>query len=383
MTKQVKVLVIGAGPYGLSVGAYCKKSGLDYLIVGKPIEFWRSNMPQGMLLRSEVAWHIDPFYTDTMEHYVSLRGMDPQQVEPISRDLFLDYVSWFREINDLQVLPEYVSRLDQQDGHFEATLENGDTIVAEAVVVAIGFRYFQHIPDNLRAMLPPQCYSHTCSTVDFSFLKGKKCLIIGGRQSAFEWAALAVEAGCEAIHLSYRHDTPRFEPSDWSWVPGRVNQTVETPDWFRKLTGEQQQELSRQLWIEGRQKLEPWLWPRLRSEIVKLWPNSNVSAAHLLEDGRLEIRLDNDELLAVDHVLLATGYKVDMQRLAFLREGNLGNRLATQEGFPVLDPYFQSNIPGLFFTSLPATRDFGPFFGFLVGVPASSRVIGDQISALI
>ena len=44
------------------------------------------------------------------------------------------------------------------------------------------------------------------------------------------------------------------------------------------------------------------------------------------------------------------------------------------DGFPVLDEHFQSSLPGLFVTGFPATRDFGPFFGFVRGCPVAATL---------
>ena len=81
----------------------------------------------------------------------------------------------------------------------------------------------------------------------------------------------------------------------------------------------------------------------------------------------------------VDHVTLATGYKVDLARVPFLASGNLFNRLATNNGAPMLDVRLQTNIPGLFMTSMAATADFGPFFAFTVSARASAQLIGGAL----
>jgi hypothetical protein len=78
----------------------------------------------------------------------------------------------------------------------------------------------------------------------------------------------------------------------------------------------------------------------------------------------------------VDAIILATGYRVQIGQVPFLAQGSILNRLTTHNGFPKLDEQFQTNIPGLFITSLPATQDFGPFFGFTYGVGTSAKVIG-------
>ena len=48
------VVIIGAGPYGLSAAAHLQGAGLEPYVVGQPMAFWKRNMPGGMLLRSKV-----------------------------------------------------------------------------------------------------------------------------------------------------------------------------------------------------------------------------------------------------------------------------------------------------------------------------------------
>jgi hypothetical protein len=83
----------------------------------------------------------------------------------------------------------------------------------------------------------------------------------------------------------------------------------------------------------------------------------------------------------VDQIILATGYKVNVEQIPLLTKGNILARLETRNGFPVLDEHFQSNIPGLFFTSMCATQDFGPFFAFTAGIRTSAKLIGSALGA--
>jgi hypothetical protein len=84
--------------------------------------------------------------------------------------------------------------------------------------------------------------------------------------------------------------------------------------------------------------------------------------------------------VSVDLVVLATGYQVDVRRVTLLDQTTLVPHLATEDGFPVLDEDFQSSIPGLFLSGLPATRDFGPFFGFVAGCRvASQRIVNREV----
>ena len=86
------VLVIGAGPYGLATAAAARAAGLDTVVVGRPMGFWREHMPPGMYLRSGPDWHLDAHYEHTLERFL---GDDVPDPLPLRR--FLDYAEWFQE----------------------------------------------------------------------------------------------------------------------------------------------------------------------------------------------------------------------------------------------------------------------------------------------
>jgi len=89
--------------------------------------------------------------------------------------------------------------------------------------------------------------------------------------------------------------------------------------------------------------------------------------------------LTNGETLNIDHVVLATGYKVDIKRLPLLAAGNILDVLETRNGFPLLDDHLETSVPGLFITSMPAMQDFGPFFGFTISVRTSAKLICERL----
>jgi thioredoxin reductase len=134
------------------------------------------------------------------------------------------------------------------------------------------------------------------------------------------------------------------------------------------------------MWVEGRQKLEPWLADRISKDSIYLHPHEHVTECRELPSGELKISLANNQIILIDHIILATGYKMDILRVPMLTNGNLANELHVQNGYPVLDETFQSNIPNLYFTGFPAAQDFGPFFGFTAAVRASSKVIGRAVA---
>jgi cation diffusion facilitator CzcD-associated flavoprotein CzcO len=384
-SRGTDLLIVGAGPFGLAMAAQARHQDLNHVVLGAPMQFWRGHMPAGMYLRSDCEWHLDPQGIDTIEAFLRARGQTPADVTPLSRELYLEYASWFQARKRIEPDPLMVQRLDGIEGsrRFRATLEGGDVIDADNVVLALGFAPFTHVPGELARLLPSDRVQHACHAVDFAEAHGRRYLIVGGRQSAFEWAALLAEAGAGAVHVSHRHDSPAFSHSDWSWVDPLVERLADDPGWYRRLDAAGKEDVIRRLWSEGRLKLEPWLETRVRRPAVSLWPNSTVSAC--AESGTsLAVTLSGPAgpaVVVVDRVILATGYKPDIGRVPLLARGNLRDRVLTDGGLPVLDDYMQASVPGLFITSMLAVRDFGPFLAFTGSVRVAATLIGRALAS--
>jgi thioredoxin reductase len=386
VTTRTDLLIIGAGPFGLAVAAWAGRKGVAYVIAGKPMGFWKENMPAGMLLRSGSDWHLDPSGECTIDRFREMRpkGNGHTGSEPLSLEFYLEYAQWFQEQHRIDVIPTLVHQLDLVDGAgptFRATMDNGDVIVARRVVVAVGFKYFTCLPQALVDRLPPGRFSHTCDLVDFTALNGKRCLIVGGRQSAFEWAALIHEAGAAAVHITHRHDSPAFAVADWSWVMALAERTLDEPDWYRRLSAEEQKALGRRFWAEGRLKIEPWLESRIRQKTIAVWPRTGIVACEERPGGDLRVQLEPHQIVEVDHIILATGYAVRIDQVPFLRRGNILSRLEVTDGSPALDENFQTSVPNLFITSMAAAQEFGPFVAFTLSARISATLIGRAISS--
>ena len=113
--KRTNLLIVGAGPFGLAMAAYARHLGIEHLIVGKPMAFWKANMPKGMHLRSACDWHLDPMDVDTIEKFLETKGLRPRDVEPLSLEFYLSYAQWFQEQKEILVLPALVQNLDWDD----------------------------------------------------------------------------------------------------------------------------------------------------------------------------------------------------------------------------------------------------------------------------
>jgi hypothetical protein len=94
----------------------------------------------------------------------------------------------------------------------------------------------------------------------------------------------------------------------------------------------------------------------------------------------VRLNLDDGSTRSVDHVLLGTGYEIDVRRYPFLA-GDILDELELGEGRPVLRRGLESSVAGLHFVGAPADASFGPIMRFVVGTwyaaPAvARRVLG-------
>ena len=374
--SRTSLLVIGAGPYGVAVAAAARAEGIDTLVVGRPMAFWRAHMPAGMFLRSGPDWHLDAATLHTFAAFLEHRGIDPTDVDPLPIALFLEYAEWFVEQKALAIHDELVTRLARADSGFEAELQSGRRIRAERVVCATGIARFQRLPP-WGAALPDGVATHTSDFVDFASVRDARLLIVGGRQSAYEWAALAADHGAARVDVVHRHPTPRFEKVSWRFVDAYVDSTLAERGWWRRLPAERRHAIAREFWEVGRLTLEPWLTPRLPAARVFRWPETVVAEVKPTTARGVAVTLSRGEALEVDRVIFATGYEPRLADLPYLAP--LLDEIQQFDGFPALDEGFQSSVRGLHFTGFAATRDFGPFFGFTKGCPAGAAILVDAV----
>lgn len=366
-------MVIGAGPYALSAAALARERGIRTVVLGRPMAFWRENMPVGMFLRSGPDWHLDGAYDHTFEAYLEERSIATREVDPIPIGVFLDYAEWFSESKGLEVRRDLVTHLTKRNGAFEAELDGRRRISARAVLAAPGIRHYKNFP-QWASSVPPDHSAHTCDLVRLEELDDQRVLIVGGRQSAYEWAALAREHGAARVDVVHRHEVPRFERVSWRFIDPHVEQTVAVRGYWRNLPEGEQKAIARRFWEVGRLTLEPWLTPRLDWDGVTRWPGAHVVGVGSHAGGEaLKISLSNSACVSADRVVFATGYRADLARVPYLT--GLIDRIALRDGFPVLDEAFQTTVPGLYVTGFSATKDFGPFFGFVKGAPAAATLV--------
>ena len=91
------------------------------------------------------------------------------------------------------------------------------------------------------------------------------------------------------------------------------------------------------------------------------------------------ITLDDGSTRRADHVLLGTGFSVDVSRYEFLAP-EITRSLYQVEGYPQLARGFESSVPGLHFMGAPAARSFGPLMRFVSGTQFAARALTSVVA---
>ena len=82
-----------------------------------------------------------------------------------------------------------------------------------------------------------------------------------------------------------------------------------------------------------------------------------------------------------DHVIAATGYRVNLDRLTFLNS-DLRAGIRTAGGSPVLRMSFESSVPGLYFLGNAAAVSFGPMLRFVYGAAYASTRLARHLGSV-
>jgi FAD-dependent urate hydroxylase len=367
------VAIIGAGPHGLAAAAHLRRAGVETTILGEPMSFWQS-MPAGMLLRSNwpatcIAEHEGPLSLDS---YCAERGISFGLPVPLRQ--FIDYGLWVQAKVASDVDRRMVRSLDGAEGRYRLQFADGDRMTARRVVVAAGIREFASRP-SYAAGLPAGLASHTGDHDDLSRFAGGRVLVVGGGQSALESAALLRENGAfpevavRKDHLNWLHGgryhrklgrlAPLvYAPTDVG--PMGLSRIVAVPDLFRRLPRQLQDPMAyRAIRPAGAR----WLQARLADVPVTM---SRTVALAVPTAGGLQVAFTDGGSGTFDHMLMGTGYRVDITRYPFLAP-SLTARIRRAGGYPVLRRGMESSVPGLFFVGAPAAWSFGPIMRFVAG----------------
>ena len=390
---KVENAIVGAGPYGLSIAAHFRAEGIESLVIGQPMASWRNNMPSGMILKSEpFASNLsDPRRLYTLERFFSARGLAYRPIgNPLSIADFLDYARWFQQQARIDVTDATLIDLCQADNGFELILADGGVIRARRVVLATGYLPFRRIPPVLDG-LPSALISHSSEHRDLAQFAGKDVTVVGCGQSALELAVMLHERSAN-VRLLARADRVawgsnpnpprsmlrRLRSPDAGLGPGWQSVIVsELPNVFRRLPLRTRHDYVARSWGPAGAW---WLKERARDRFPLL---TSHTIAHAVErGGKLVLTARNPEktvTFETDHVIAATGYRVDLDRIAYL-SAPLRAKIKAYEGAPILDRALQCSVAGLHFAGVAGAQSFGPVMRFVYGAKHAAAFLTAQLS---
>lgn len=388
--EDEKVLIIGAGPFGLSISAHLSALGLAHRVIGKTMDTWEAHMPVGMNLKSEpyASGIAAPSGSYDVAEYCRQHGLPyVNRIGPVSLERFTGYAGWYAKELAPDVSDVNATLVNQTGDGFGVAFAETESLTAKSVVVATGVLPHAHVPAEL-AGLPSDLLSHSADHRDLSVFKGREVAVVGAGQSALEMAALLHEAGANTTLIVRAPKVAWVDPnpeqiSGLGHIRRPTTKLCEgwhcavwnSPDAFRLLPRDMRV-------TKARTVLGPagaaWLKSRVEGVVEVLGGCQVVKAVPI--GSRVRLELDGErQALEVDHVIAGTGFRIDLGNLGFL-PAELRAKIETLNGFPVLSRACESSVPGLYFVGAAAAVSLGPSQRFLAGTHNSVRQLTKSVA---
>ncbi|QJW97746.1 NAD(P)-binding domain-containing protein [Frigoriglobus tundricola] len=387
------VVIVGAGPYGLSIAAHLRAAGVPFRIFGRPMSSWKDHMPRGMFLKSEgfASGLYDPHGSFTLADYYATIGRPYHAVgDPVPLETFVAYGTAFQQrfVPDLD--PANVEQVTSAPGGFEVTTSGGETLRARNVVVAAGITHFGYLPPVLSGHSGDHV-THSSDHADVSAFRGRSVAVIGAGASAVDIAAALHESGADVRVIARResvafHDRP---------APRSLVQKVRAPrsglgvGWRSWLCTHMPLVFHSMPLTFRTRVVQRHLGPApgwfMKDRVVgqiPLFLGSTLTDVSV-RDGKVHLAYrsakDGAGQCVVDHVIGATGFRVDINRLSFIAQP-LRSRIRCADGSPVLGRHFESSVKGLYVTGVAAANSFGPLMRFACGAQFTARRLAKRLA---
>jgi thioredoxin reductase len=354
------------------------------------MDSWIGHMPKGMQLKSDgFASNIsDPDDEFTLGKFCAEQGIEYADAGlPVRLDTFARYGLAFKERMVPELEDKLVVSVERSSEGYRLQIDDGETVNARNVVLAVGITHFEYLPEKLQH-IPAELLSHSSRHHEVEPFRGRSVVVIGGGSSAIDWAALLHEAGAN-VQLVARKSALKFhgkptgkERSLWERI--QRPQTGLGPGWrssFYANAPSAFHTLPESLRLEiVRRTLGPsggWFIKDRVMNHVPLQLGQTVQGAEVRNGkAHLHLRGENgtEEVIAADHIIAATGYKVDLGRLTFV-SSEIRSKVKVVGGSPVLSSTCESSIPGLYFVGIAAANSFGPVMRFAFGADFAARTL--------
>jgi cation diffusion facilitator CzcD-associated flavoprotein CzcO len=377
----------------MSIAAHLRTAGIPHEIFGSPFESWRQFMPNGMVLKSERfasnLWDSKRIFT--FESYCRSHNLSYQPVgDPLPLSLFLRYGEWFRENTAPNLHEVKVVNIQHISKNFQLDLADGRTLTSRRIVLATGHMAYRVVPSPLAELSEPQVM-HSTGIGDVARYAGRRIIIIGGGQSALETAALLHESGAHVRILARRSRIEWNAPSQ----PRAFLKRLISPDagiasgWKSYAISEFPRTFRWRFPPTKRHRFVAtsygpsgawWLRQRVDGRI-------DISTNTTVEDASEHAGLVTLEIAApsgrhevtADHVILATGFRVDIDQLKFLDPDLRQSIRREGAGIPALNSHLETSVPGLTIVGIASAPIFGPIMRFMYGAKHAASIVTGRL----
>ena len=368
------VLIIGAGPYGVSVALELSRRRIPFVICGDPFALWFNHTLERASLRSDV--HVSEVFTKDRRFRLDdflTRTLPVAQADAIRRgripvSVFRDYLRHVQASLPFPIVREKIVSLDKRCGQFIAQTTSGQVIAASQVILACGLESHQRLPEALKHLNGHVV--HAWQTQRYEHLRGKRVLVIGSGQSAGEAVWLLRHDNT----VTWVHRTPPDFFADPIALPRPIFAlAMRTSHIFSMMPAWLQRKLRQNL-------LSSTMTPDLREDVFA----SNVHAVQT-DAGELGLTVSQGAIdsarlkRSFDLVIACTGYRHRLSNLAFLSPALLGLARCDAEGMPLLDRAFRTSVPGLYVVGAMAEPKHGPAMRFMSGCRTTALLLGAAV----
>lgn len=354
-------------------------------------------MPKGMLLKS-YPWATnlsDPNSEFTVKHFYGENGLDLHDtLEPLPLGLFISYGDAFQKRFVPSVERKLLVALESATKGFRATFDDGEVVHARRVVIATGIAAFKYLPPVARG-IPPEFVSHSADYGPFDALIGKEVAVVGSGSSATDLATLLHEAGASVSLVAHGPQLsfaslPRLRgPIERAIAPtsgigiGWTMRVCAVAPWLVHMLPE-----NRRVQLAYPKALGPLGGAFMKNRIVgRVSVVLGAEPREIdLSGGKVHLTLGSMESprkpLKLDHVVFATGYRVDVARLRFLAPAII-EHIALVGTAPRLSRHYESSVPGLHFIGPAAANSFGPVCRFVYGTYHPARHLARYLTGTL
>jgi len=367
---KTKIMIVGAGPYGVSIANTLWEKGVPFQIAGHAFSLWHHHTHDTMAIRSD--WHTSEIDSPSRKYHFGefLRNHYPYEADELLKEripieVFRNYLKQVERQLPYDIIQEEVISLKHENPRFLLETDGGIQVEAEAVVLATGIGTHRYLPNCLQ-QLPEEQVVHVWDTEKLSDFRDRSLLVVGGGQSAAESIA----------HLSPHNQITWLSRREPIFFSTPINLPEPVFDFVLKVSPYYYYlpEFLRQLFEKkyGVSTITPDLKATVTDpsihrifgsvEELELYSQSGVVHSH---------KLDSD----FDAVIAATGYRYRLENLDFI-DIDLAGTINTHHQLPTLNVNFETSVPCLFVVGGMAEHAFGPAQRFMIGAGHAAKCIG-------